>query len=66
MIVMQQSGYLVFYDSDTSIELGLLWQSSSILLLSVSYHWNLHLEWDTETLSISYTSDMYIKLVVTL
>jgi len=43
MAVMQQSRYSVFYDRNTLIELGLLWQSSPILLLSVFHYWNLYL-----------------------
>ena len=42
MAIIQQSEYQVFYNRDTLIELSLLWQSSSIWSLSVSYHWNLH------------------------
>jgi len=66
LMAVIQSRYPVFYDRNTPIELGLLWQSSPILLLLVSHHWNLHSVWYTEALSISYISDMYIRLVVTL
>ena len=44
VVVIQQSGYLIFHDRDISIWLGLLWQSSPTLLLSVSHYWNLHSE----------------------
>jgi len=43
-MVMQQFGYPVFYDGDTPIQLSFPWQNSTILLLSVFYHWNLYLE----------------------
>ena len=64
--MMHQSEYPVFHDGNTPIKLSLLWQSSPILLLSISYYWNLYLGQYTETLSISYTSNMYIRLVVIL
>jgi len=38
MVMQQSARYPVFYDGDTLIELSLLWQSSSILLLSVSQY----------------------------
>ena len=64
--VMQQSRYPIFNNGDTPIQLGLLWQSSPTLLLSVSYYWNLYLGQYTKILSISYISYSYIRLVVTL
>ena len=65
-VLMQQSGYLVFYDRNTSIELSLPWQNSPIWLLSVFYHWNLCLGQYTKTPSTFYISDLYIRLVVIL
>ena len=54
------------YSNDATTRISSLpWQSSFILLL-VSYHWNLYLGWYTKTPSISYISDIYIKLVVIL
>ena len=64
--MMQQLRYLVFHNENTPIKLSLPWQSSSIQSLSVSHHWNLHLELYTETLSIFYIFGLYIRLVVTL
>jgi len=40
-VVIQQSRYPIIEDRNTLILLSFLWQSSSILLLSVSHHWNL-------------------------
>jgi len=65
-VLMQQSGYPVFHDRDTPIELGLPWQSSPIWPLSVFHYWNLCSGQYTKTPSTSYISDLYIRLVVTL
>jgi len=54
MVVLQPSGYSIFYSRDTPIQLGLLWWSYSCQYLN------------TETPSISYSRNSYIRLVVTL
>ena len=54
MAVLQPSGYSVFHSGDTPIQLSLPWWSYSCQCLN------------TETLSISYTIHLYIRLVVTL
>ena len=58
--------YLVFHNKDTPIKLGFsIVKFSYLTPISVSLL-NLCLEQYTETLSIFYISDLYIRLVVTL
>jgi len=63
---MQSVRYLVFYDKNTPIKLNSLWQNSPIWSLSMFHYGNFYSELYTETLSISYVSGLYIRLVVTI
>jgi len=66
MVVLQPSGYSVFHSEDTSIQLSLLWQSYSCQCLNTETSTQGNRDFTTETLSISYTIHLYIRLVVTL
>ena len=65
---MQQSGYPINHDRDTSIQLSLLWQSSpySYQCLTTETSTQSNKGYTTETLSISYIIYLYIRLVVIL
>jgi len=66
MVVLQPSGYSVFHSGDSPIQLGLLWQSYSCQYLNTETSTQGNRGFTTETLSISYTICLYIRLVVTL
>ena len=64
MAVLQPSGYSVFHGRDTPIQLGLPWRSYPYQCLNTETS-----AWSNrgfETLSISYTICLYIRLVVIL
>jgi len=64
--VLQPSRYSVFYDGDTLIWLSLSWQSYSYQYLNTeTFTWG-NRGYTTKTLSISYSRNSYIRLVVTL
>ena len=60
------SGYSVFHSGNTLIQLGLPWQSYSCQYLNTETSTWGNRGFTTETLSISYTISLYIRLVVTL
>jgi len=66
MAVLQPSGYSVFHGRDTPIQLGLPWQSYSYQCLNTETSTQGNRSFTTETLGISYTIHLYIRLVVTL
>jgi len=66
MAVLQPSGYSVFHIGDTPIQLGLPWRSYSCQCLNTETSARGNRSFTTETLSISYTFCLYIRLVVTL
>ena len=66
MVVLQPSGYSVFYSGDTSIQLGLPWWSYFCQCLNTETSAQGNRDVTTETPSISYTFCLYIRLVVTL
>ena len=55
VVMVHPSGYSVFHDRNTSIQLGFPWQSQTIVSV-----------FTTETPNIFYIISLYIKLVVTL
>ena len=55
-----------FYGGDTSIQLGLPWQSYSYQYLNTKTSAQDDRGYTTETPSISYSKHLYIRLVVTL
>ena len=61
MAVMQLSRYSIFHDGDTFIQLSLLCQC----LNTKTFAWG-NKSYTTETLSISYSRNSYIELVVIL
>ena len=66
MVVLQPSGYSVFHDGDTPIQLSLPWRSCSCQCLNTETSTWGNRGFTTETLSISYRISLYIRLVVTL
>jgi len=66
MAVLQPSGYSVFHGGDTPIQLGLPWRSYSCQCLNTETFAQGNRGFTTETLSISYTISLYIRLVVIL
>ena len=64
--VLQPSGYSVFHDGDTPIQLGLPWRSYSCQCLNTETSAQGNRGFITETPSISYIISLYIRLVVTL
>ena len=66
MAVLQQFGYSIFYDKDTSIWLSLLWWSYSYQCWDTETSTWGNRGYTTEILSISYSKYLYIRLVVTL
>ena len=66
MVVLQPSGYSVFYSGDTPIQLSLPWQSYSCQCLNTETSTWGNKSITTENLSISYIFRLYIRLVVTL
>jgi len=64
--VLQASGYSVFNNRDTPIQLSLPWQSYPCQCLNTETFAQGNRSFTTETLSISYTIYLYIRLVVTL
>ena len=66
MVVLQPSRYSIFHSEDTPIQLGLPWQSYSCQCLNTENSTQGSRGFTTETLSISYTIHLYIRLVVTL
>ena len=64
--VLQPSGYSIFHGRDTSIQLSLPWQSYSCQCLNTETSAWGNRGFITETLSISYTIHLYIRLAVTL
>ena len=66
MVVLQLSRYSIFHSRDTSIQLSLPWQSYSCQCLNTeTFAWG-NRSFTTETMSISYTISLYIRLIVTL
>ena len=66
MEVLQPSGYSIFHSRDTPIQLGLPWWSYPYQCLNTETSTWDNKSFTTETLSISYTIHLYIRLVVTL
>ena len=66
MTVLQPSGYSVFHDRDTPIQLSLPWQGCSCQCLNTETSARGNRGFTTETPSISYIISLYIRLVVTL
>jgi len=66
MVVMQSSGYSILHDGDTPIWLSLPWQSHSCQYLNTEIFTQDNKGYTTETPSISYSRNLYIRLVVTL
>jgi len=66
MAVLQPSRYSIFHGRDTPIQLGLLWWSYLCQYLNTEISTQGNRGFTTETLSISYTIHLYIKLVVIL
>ena len=66
MAVLQPSGYSVFHGRDTPIQLSLPWRSWSCQCLNTETSARGNRGCYTETPSISYTTTLYIRLVVTL
>ena len=66
MAVLQPSGYSIFHGGDTPIQLSLPWRSCSCQCLNTETSARGNRGFTTETLSISYTFRLYIRLVVTL
>jgi len=66
MAMLQPSGYSIFYGEDTPIQLSLSWQSYFYQCLNTEMPTQNNRGFTTETLSISYTIYLYIRLVVTL
>jgi len=66
MVVLQPSRYFIFHGSDTPIQLSLPWQSYPCQYLNTETSTWGNKGFTTETLSISYTICLYIRLVVTL
>jgi len=64
--VMQLSRYSVFHNEDTPIQLGLLWWSHSCQCLNTETSTQGNRDYTTETSSIFYSINLYIRLVVTL
>ena len=65
MAVLQPSGYSVFHDGDTPIQLSLPWRSCSCQCLNTETSTRGNRGFTTETPSISYRISLYIRLVVT-
>jgi len=63
---MQLSRYSIFHDGDTPIRLSLPWQSHSCQCLNTETSTCGNRGYTTETLSISYSRNLYIRLVITL
>jgi len=66
MAVLQSSGYSIFHSGDTPIQLSLPWRSYSYQCFNTETSTQSNRSFTTETLSISYTLCLYIRLVVTL
>jgi len=66
MAVLQPSRYLIFHSGDTPIQLSLPWWSYSCQCLNTETSTQGNRDFTTETLSISYTIHLYIRLVVIL
>jgi len=66
MVVMQSSRYFILYNGDTPIQLSLLWQSHSCQYLNTEVSAQDNRGFTTETPSIFYSKNLYIRLVVTL
>ena len=66
MVVLQPSRYSIFHSRDIPIQLSLLWQSYSCQCLNTETSTWGNKGYTTETLSISYSKHLYIRLVVTL
>jgi len=66
IVVLQPSGYSIFYGGNTPIQLGLPWQSYPCQCLNTETSAQGNRGFTTETLSISYTICLYIRLVVIL
>ena len=66
MAMLQPSGYSVFHSRDTSIWLGLPWQSYSCQYLNTETSAQSNRGYPTEIPSISYNRSSYIRLVVIL
>ena len=66
MVVLQPSGYSIFYNRNTPIWLGLPWQSYSCQCFNTETSAQGNRSYTTKTLSISYSRNSYIRLVVTL
>ena len=64
--VLQLSKYSIFYGGNTPIQLGLSWQSYPCQYLNTETSTWGNRSFITETLNISYTFHLYIRLVVTL
>ena len=64
--VLQPSRYSIFHSRDTPIQLGLPWWSYSCQCRNTETSAQGNRSFTTETLSISYTFCLYIRLVVTL
>jgi len=65
-VVLQPSKYSIFHSGDTPIWLSFLWQSYSCQYLNTKTSTQNNRDYPTETLSISYSKHLYIRLVVTL
>ena len=63
MAVLQPSRYSVFHDEDTSILLSLPWQSHLCQCLNTKTSTQGNRSYTTETSSISYSRNSYIRLV---
>ena len=66
MAVMQPSRYSIFHNGDTPIQLGLPWWSHLYQCLNTETSTWGNRGYTTETPSISYSRNSYIRLVVTL
>ena len=64
--VLQLSRYSVFHGGNTPIQLDLLWWSYFCQCLNTETSTQGNKSYTTETPSISYSRNSYIKLVVTL
>ena len=66
IVVLQLSGYSIFHDGDTPIQLSLPWRSCSCQYLNIETSTWGNRSFTTETPSIFYRISLYIRLVVTL
>jgi len=63
MVVMESSRYSIFHDGDTPIWLGLPWQNHFCQCLNTETSAQGNRGYITETLNISYSMNLYIRLV---